>query len=108
MSDFDQFSSSERSTTDGGLDDNSGDGVSEGEEAVEGNGSLAAGGSSIFYNDRRFAIPNTYQIGSRKDKGNDVFYTSDIEHIARMDKVHKEFLDKVGEILIFVPICNYS
>jgi hypothetical protein len=81
---FDQLSDADGSMEDGERS------ISEGEEAVEGDGSLAES-----HDDRRFAIPKLDQIGSRKDRA-DAFYTSDIEQIERMAKVHKEYLNRLG------------
>ena len=62
------------------------------EEAVEGNGSLA----SLVSDDRpRFVVMPA--ISKRKNSSEEIFYTSDIEQIAKMEKLQNEYLDKLGK-----------
>ena len=63
-----------------------------GEEAIEGNGSLASLASDEQA--RFFVMPAL--ISKRKNSNEEIFYTSDIEQIAKMEKLQKEYLDKLG------------
>ena len=62
-----------------------------GEEAIEGNGSLASLASDEQA--RFFVMP---ALLKRKNSNEEIFYTSDIEQIAKMEKLQKEYLDKLG------------
>ena len=75
------------------MSDNASDCVSEiGEEAIEGNGSL----SSLVSNEQpRFVVMPA--ISKRKNSSEEIFYTSDIEQIAKMEKLQNEYLDKLGK-----------
>ena len=66
-----------------------------GEEAIEGNGSLASLASDEQA--RFFVMPAL--ISKRKNSNEEIFYTSDIEQIAKMEKLQKEYLDKLGKRL---------
>lgn len=65
------------------------------EEAIEGNGSLTTLASD---EQSRFVVMPA--ISKRKNSSDEIFYTSDIEQIAKMEKLQNEYLDRlVSELL---------
>ena len=65
------------------------------EEAIEGNGSLAF----LVSNEQpRFVVMPA--ISKRKNSSEEIFYTSDIEQIAKMETLQNEYLDKLGKDII--------
>ena len=62
------------------------------EEAIEGNGSLA---SLVSEEQPRFVVMPA--ISKRKNSSEEIFYTSDIEQLAKMEKLQNEYLEKLGK-----------
>ena len=62
------------------------------EEAIEGNGSLA---SLLSEEQPRFVVMPA--ISRRKNSSEEIFYTSDIEQLAKMEKLQNEYLEKLGK-----------
>ena len=65
------------------------------EEAIEGNGSLA---SLLSEEQPRFVVMPA--ISKRKNSSEEIFYTSDIEQLAKMEKLQNEYLEKLGKGII--------
>ena len=67
------------------------------EEAIEGNGSLA---SLVSEEQPRFVVMPA--ISKRKNSSEEIFYTSDIEQLAKMEKLQNEYLEKLGKGVVII------